>query len=334
MKRTMIPSVLKLGLFAGILCLPGFLLGQQGAAVVHPPTLGFAFYSGALWPILGVPGASLLGNSLYTGLDLADAVVSPDQNYAFLLTGELHQLKLLHLVASGAAASPIDGAMAAPDVIALSPRGDAAALYRASDRLLQVLTGLPDSPRILREIPSAALGGILTSMAVADDGEAVLVAVADQALLIPSDGIPRPLPVDGPVSAMAFRPRTHDAIAANRLNNLSLILRATEDAEIQLLASPEDGILDPLAVAFSLDGSRAFVANSGGNLIQFDFSGGPPQSLSCQCRIAGLHRLIGNSVFLLTDLSDGPILVFDGDAPQPRIVVVPAVSEGGLNDPR
>jgi hypothetical protein len=171
-------------------------------------------------------------------------------------------------------------------------------------------------------------------MAVADDGQAVLVAIADQVLLIPTDGIPRPLSVDGPVFAMAFRPRTHDALVADTRNSLSLVLRATEDAEIQFLAGPGDGILDPRAVAFSLEGSRAFVANSGGNLIQFDLSGGPPQSLSCQCRIAGLHRLIGNSVFRLTDSSDGPMLIFDGDAPQPRIVFVPAATEGGANDVR
>src|SRR5262249_43379858 len=160
----------------------------------------------------------------------------------------------------------------------------------------QVFTGLPDSPRILREIPFGTAGGVLTSAAISDDGQAILAALANDPVLVPADGIPRPFLLAGPVSAMAFRARTHDAIVAGLSNNqVSLILHAAEAPEVQLLAGPEDGILDPLAVEFSLDGRRALVANSGGTLVQLDLTEAPPQSLSCQCRITGLHRLAGNS---------------------------------------
>jgi len=327
-KRKAIPLVLKFGVFASIVCLPGFLLGQS-AGIIHPQALGFVFDSGTLRPILGIPGASLLGAPVDMGLETVDAAISPRQDYALLLARHHRQVELLRLDMS-AAASPISGAMAAPDLMVLSPTGSAAILYRTNDGLLQVLTGLPDSPQLLREIPCATLGGVLTSVAVADDGQTVLAAVANNLVLIPADGIPRPLPLDGPVSAMAFRPRTHDAIVAIPQNNqVSLILHAADIPEIQLLAGPDDGILQPLAVAFSLDGLRALIADSGGNLVQLDLSGTPPQSLSCQCKIAGLHRLAGSSVFRLTDPSLGPLIVFDGDAPQPRIVFVPAAPAGG-----
>jgi hypothetical protein len=130
---------------------------------------------------------------------------------------------------------------------------------------------------------------------------------------------------------VAFRPRTHDAIVAGRNNRISLLLHAADVPQIQFLAGPDDGIAEPLSVEFSLDGLRAFVANSAGNLVQLDLAGAPPQALSCQCRITGLHRLAGNSVFRLTDPSDGPLIVFDGDTPQARILFVPAASEGGVN---
>jgi hypothetical protein len=331
-KRKAIPLVLKFGIFVSIVCLPGFLLGQS-AGTIHPPALGFVFDSGTLRPILGIPGASLLGAPLDMGLETVGAAISPSQDYALLLARHHHEVELLRLDQS-AAASPISGAMAAPDLMVLSPTGSAAILYRTNDGLLQVLTGLPDSPQILREIPCASLG-TLTSVAVADDGQTVLAAAANNLVLIPADGIPRPLPLDGPVSAMAFRPRTHDAIVAIAQNNqVSLILHTADIPQIQLLAGPDDGILQPLAVAFSLDGLRALIANSGGNLVQLDLSGAPPQSFSCQCKIAGLHRLAGSSVFRLTDPSGGPLIVFDGDAPQPRILFVPAAPKGGITDVR
>jgi hypothetical protein len=327
MKRQMLPSVLTFCIAAGFLCLPRVLFGQQSTSSINPAALGFVFDSGYIRPILGVPGASLLGTRPNTGLDWAHAIVSPDQSYALGLAGEPHGLKLIPLSTAGASAFPINGALAVPDMIALSPTGASAALYAAGDRRLQVLTGLPDSPRVLRELPAAIPDGELVSLAVADDGQAVLAAVADQMLLISSDGIPRRLPFDGPISAIAFRPRTHDAIASGR-NHVALILRTTQDSVIQAMAVPENSSLDPLAVSFSLDGSRAFVADSNGTVIEFDLSAASAQSFSCECKITGLHRLAGNAVFRLTDSLDKPLLLFDGDALQPRIVFVPTASAG------
>jgi hypothetical protein len=334
MKGLMIRSLLKFTISGGILCLPECVSGQQGARAIDPPALGFVFHSGTFTPIIGVPGASVLGASVDSGLGSTDAVVSPNQNYALLAGGEPRALYLLRLPARGAPASPIDGVVA-PDLMALSPVGDAAALYRASDGVLQILTGMPDAPQVVREIPVASLGGMLKSVAVADDGQAILAVVGGQVLFIPADGIARPLPVEGPVSAMAFRPRSHDAITAGKRDgHVSLILGESENMVIKEMAAPNDGLVKPVAVAFSLDGARVFAAGSEGILVEFDPAGGSPQSLSCECRITAFDRLAGNAVFRLTDASVGPLLVFDGDTTQPRIVFVPAASEGGAGDVR
>jgi hypothetical protein len=337
----MIRSLLKFAISGCILCLPECVSAQQGAHAIQPPALGFVFHSGSgtLTPIIGVPGASVLGASMDSGLGSADAVVSPNQDYALLAGGEPRALYLLRLPSSDVSMLRIDGAIApdlmAPDLMTLSPGGDAAALYRASDGVLQILTGMPDAPQVVREIPAASLGGMVRSVAVADDGRAILVAVAGQVLLIPADGIARPLPVEGPVSAIAFRPRSHDAIiAGKRDGHVSLILGEAENMVIKEMAAPGDGFLKPVAVAFSLDGARVFAASSEGALVEFDPAGGPPQSLSCECRINAFDRLAGNAVFRLTNPSGGPLLVFDGDAPQPRIVFIPTAAEGGTHEGR
>ena len=322
---------LKSGILIGLLSLPMCLLGQPNAGSVRPPVLGFVFDSGSYRPILGVPGASLLGATVDTGVGLTAVAVSPNQDYALAVAGDRREVVLIPLAvaSNGAAAAAVDGALSEPDLMVLSPTGNSAAIYRRNGGLLQVLTGLPDSPHILREVPGTAAGEPITSLAVADDGRVVVGAVADNSLVIVADGIPRFLPLDRPVSAIAFRPRTHDAaIAGGPSAQAWLILRATDSADLQPLAGPDSGFIDPVAVEFSLDGRYLFVADAG-NLIQLDTSGAPPQSFSCACNITGLHRLTGNSVFRLTDSSAGPLTIFDGDGKQPRIGFIPAAPERG-----
>lgn len=331
MRRKSIP-VLKLAFLLG--CLPILLPGQQNPGVIRPPALGFVFDSGVLRSVLGVPGAAVFGAPVDTGLQPLDAVISPRQDYALLLTGDHRDVTLLRLAAGQIAAAPLAGAMTAPDVMALSPMGNSAVLYRAGDGLLQILTALPDAPRVLRELSIMTLDGTIASAAVADDGKLVLAEVGNNVVVIPADGMSRPLPFDAPMPLMAFLPRAQDAIIASRqTNQVSLILHPADVPQAQMLAGPDDGILKPVAVAFSLDGGRAFIANSGGGLVQLDLSGLPPQVFSCDCKISGLHRLAGNSVFRLTDPSAGPMMVFDGDAPQPRVVFVPPNLESKNSSP-
>jgi WD40 repeat protein len=322
----------KFSILLGVLLLPCFLSGQQNPGSLGPPTLGFLFDAGshALRPLVGIPGASLLGAPLKTGPELVDVAISPRQNYFLAVADDSRQLKLLQLSPGGFSATSVDGALLAADRIFFSPTGTAAAVYRSTDGILQIISGLPSSPLVRGEIPLAGATSPLISAAVADDGDVALVATASGEsgslfLVVASSGTLRPIPVSGPVSAVAFRSQTHDAIAASSSQNqIFLLQNVTGDGQFQIIASADEGISKPIAVEFSNDGRKAFVANSdAGKIIMLDISGGQSLSISCGCTPTGLYRLNGNAVFRLTDSFQDPLLLFDGDASPPRIVFVP-----------
>jgi len=60
------------------------LLAGNGWSQIRGPQLGYVFdeSQGILRPILGVPGASRLGDSLSLGVSLTLAEISPKQDYA------------------------------------------------------------------------------------------------------------------------------------------------------------------------------------------------------------------------------------------------------------
>lgn len=90
------------------------------------------------------------------------------------------------------------------------------------------------------------------------------------------------------------------------------------------LAGKGEGISGPVAVAVSGDNRQIVIANSQpGSVAQVDISNGTVTAVPCECAVVGLQRLDGNAVFRLTEASEGLVRVFDGDAAEPRIVLVP-----------
>lgn len=315
--------------------LPCVLPGQSNPASVSAPVLGYVFETGAgaLRPVLGIPGTSLIGQPLDPGLAISDIAISPRHKYALAIAGGQHKATLLALGQANAAVSAIDGTESGLDHVFLSPSGSAAVLYRIADSLVQIVTGLPDSPVIRGSIAGFDPGGAIESLAISDDGAEVLAAVqSGQTGFLVSlalDGTFTQLPVAGPISAMAFRPHTHDAVVTNRRDSqISIVRDVGGSAEYRFVAGQNDGVADPLAAEFSGNGSRVFVANAeAGDILVLDLAGGPPIPVSCQCALTALQRLNDNSVFRLNDLSNNPLMLFDGGSAQPRVVFVPSDSQ-------
>ena len=93
----------------------------------------------------------------------------------------------------------------------------------------------------------------------------------------------------------------------------------------------------PMAVAASSDGRWALVANrQGSSVVKVDLTHQAPIShAQCNCSPTILLSLAGNSVFLLTPPGTGPLSLFDGDAPQPRILLIARcpTAQSSRNDP-
>ena len=99
-----------------------------------------------------------------------------------------------------------------------------------------------------------------------------------------------------------------------------------------MLASGDDGVESPVAVAATDDGQALAAAQGRAALIPAQ--GGALRFVECDCRPQTLTRLAGDSFFRLTDDLTAPILLLDagrlaadGVTPDPRVMFVPALAD-------
>lgn len=282
--------------------------------------MGYLFDSGAraVRPILGIPGASLIGEPLELGAAVESA--SPSQEWSLAVIADTREVKLVQLRNGAVTMRPIEGVSPAPGRIVFSPSGSAAVLYQRDARALEVITGLPGATAT-RRIDISAWDGEPTSLAVADDGGLVLAGLPGLGILSISGDDFRVIPYDVPVSAIAFAPRGSFALAA--AGTSVFLLR---DGELQELAG---GDLPPVDVALSADTARAFVAYKDGTIRVIDIANGAARQISCRCTPTAMRPLAGSSVFRLNEISDnGPVLLLDGSEAEPRVWFVP-LDRGG-----
>ncbi len=297
------------------------LFGQTGQ--VGGPVIGFAFDSSvrALRPILGIPGASTLGDPLNAGLDLSSAVVAPRQDsaIAFASDGSLHLLRL----GSGAAEVLCGACPATASTAVFSPSGTAVALYSAGRA--QIVTGLPEAPSAGA---SFDIGGNRSRaqappMAVSDDGAWLLASTPAAVNLFGSNGGPRQLLAAGPGALVAFAAGSHDAAIADATGAVTLFRDVAGASTAQPLTSP-DAIRHAGALAFSTDGSRLFVASRAEESVaSIDIAAGTSTVAACNCALSGLVPM--GKVLRLNELGNGPLWLLDSDGS--RVVFVPAVAQ-------
>jgi hypothetical protein len=316
-------------------CMPA---AAQSTGVIDGYTLGFVFDSrtSGLRPLVGIPGAAMLGSQLDAGFPIRQAYVSPRQNYAVALGDKGAVLASFVSTIDPPAMAPLGFDAGAATVVALSPNGSAGAFYGATEAVIRIVTGLPGTPAIARSVPVSGISGIIRLLAISNDA-AQLVAVADtdnagSLIRIDADGGTLTLANPAHASALQFIADSHDLlIADDAADTVSVVQDVAGSAVLQPLASALDGIAGPIGLNVSLDGKQIIVANGrAGNILVLranGVAGGPPLGpYSCPCNLSELGRLNGNSVFVLNDVSDsGPLWIFDGDSATPRVVFIPAV---------
>jgi hypothetical protein len=206
----------------------------QPGAVSGPMTgLVFDAASRAVRPILGVPGASLLGEPVIASGGLTEARISPRQDSAVLITPDGARFVRIE----GGSATPLacEGLFAAPERVVYSPSGTAAALYAAGRA--QLVTGLPGAPKIAGELKLliAQRGGSrfnrrggareIGSFAVSDDGRFILAAGPGAIQVLGIDGENFTLTPSATGASVAFAPGGHDAAVADPANGRPLVRR-------------------------------------------------------------------------------------------------------------
>lgn len=308
------------------------MFAQQGR--LAGPVTGYVFDSAVrgIRPVMGVPGASMLGDRIALGYDVRTAAVSPRLDAAIAVAddGSVHFLRIDDGTVSEL---PVAGDVLAQAVV-FSPGGSAAALY--SNDGIQVVTGLPGSPKLRGTIHLGAQAGRTVrgettnrvklqrlSYAVSDDGEYVLFAGAAAVRLLGVGGEDRDLVEAANGSLVAFAPNSRDAAIADARAGVFLLKNAAGSPVRRNLAGPEMAAAAS-GLAFGADGSNLLLTNAERAVSSFDVASGERRVISCECSPSRLTQM--GRVFRLNDAGNGPLWLFDAAAAEPRTVFVPAAA--------
>jgi hypothetical protein len=359
MEELAMRTMMQTALLTGVLVLSRLCVAQgQSGSTLNGPSLGLMFDSASalIRPILGIPGATTWGAPLSTGFAVGQAAVAPGGDFALAVAKD--DFRLAAVRASGGVVQWLAPAMGeAPDLIAFSPRGRAAALYYRSSGRLLVLAGLRNTtPRVVL-VDTSSLPAAPSLVAVSEDAAALLLAVpeGDAAGLyflpgfLPAARTKSPKDVAGQsreddlptssasgfgfaqrlgafqsISALRFAGGGSDALVADEAANaVYLIQNASGPTQINILGSAQDGLSRPVAVE-AMDARRVLVANAGaGKLTILYRDGTPPVSIACGCSPAVLHQLAGSSVYRLTQSSQEPMWLLDAGGNETRILTIP-----------
>ena len=301
------------------------LLGQQ----VSGPILGYVWDSRIhqLRPLLGTPGAPSAGTPVESGETLAAAVSGAQRDFAVVLTGESRAAALLR-PKSPATLRMLPGVHPGADRVELSPGGSAAAFYFPAEKLVQVVSGLPDRPGAPVDFSLLPLHNPMASFTVSDDGAVLLcVEVSGDGndppaavVLSPAGDLSRTV-LSMAVTAAAFLEGTHDALLAN--GQEFVVVR---DAVVDVRRPLPTGTMSPTSLALTADGSRAILADGRTGLVaveRLDTKEEAPVVLQCHCHPTGLFRLNGEAVWRLDDSSRTGIRLLDLAGGQVRLLTVP-----------
>lgn len=299
-----------------------------GSNAATGPILGYAWDQKAagLRPVLGVPGAAQFGTPIYGGASYNGALACTGAKYV-LLTNSSGQASLAPLP-QGVPVQIADH-LSAKEQIAISPSCSAAVFYAPGFSTATLVLGLPTTPKA--QTLDLSQAGLVTTAIVSDSGLVLAGSGATggtNVTAVSPDGTATQVTTVAGLGGMAFLPSSQNALIGDA-GRSTVWLASNLPASISLsrVATAADGVAQPTAIASSSDGRWLIVANQKGAVLRLDLTRrSAPAVVTCSsCTSMKLIPLTGNSSFLLSDLTSGPIWTFDGDSPSPRVVFIPAI---------
>jgi len=301
---------------------------NNAAQGMQTPVLGFVSSAeqGELRLLLGIPGASALGEPLAVPAGLRDLFFAPNQSYALLAPKADGFLGLMTFqgVEEGAVAS-ICGAIPQPDIVAFSPGASTAALYSRAEGRLQVITGLPGSPQLTRIVPGSDLPDEVQYLAVADDGVTLAEGTAHNAVyVLPQLGLPRLLYTAGDLQGMAFAPRTGDLVAFDRAAGTAFLLQDVEGASSYVLLADGLSGLDGNVFLQTSRAGAVIASTKSNSLWEINLQSLQAQNVPLPGMPQMLQPLRISGDFLLFFRTGLPAWILDSNSAEPGISFVPA----------
>ena len=290
------------------------------------PVAGYATDSSRtqLRTIFGVPGAFAFSEPLPLPEGVRQVRLAPGQDFA--LVERTNSAPGVLFLKAGAVdrLAPVEGAMPSADWIAFSPGAGSALLFSAAAHRLQVLSGLPDAPRVLLDLDAATLPEQPVLGAVSDDGSLVLVASGASVYRVPREGAAQVVLSAGGAlcrsrcCATAWMPRYRTP----RTGSVQVVRNAASNPVVRVLASGLDGIG---TVFPAWDGRSLFVTRPGVETVSsIDLVSGEVRSFPSAVAAEGLMPLRNRDTFLISARAHQPGWVFYRDGMAGRVVFIPA----------
>ena len=305
------------------------MLPAEPPSQIGVPLLGYVVDSAAasIRPVTGIPGASTIGSPLDFGTASSGVAVSPRQDFA-IGTGADGAVRILSLQ-PGNYTSRILATAGTPQQIVFSPAGGTAGLYLQDRAKLQIFTDLPQEATLIHEIDVSGTGS-WRSAAISDDGKLAVILAGDQdsATLWLSYGGGDPVQLQAPAgtAAAGFRRGSDEATAATWDGQVYLLENLATGPTVRVVTPRDSRISQPVAIQFSPDGERIYVATGQGTVAEFGIRSGGATFVSCGCKPSGLFPLRSAALIRLNEFSGGPLMLLDTSNAAPRTWFVPAVA--------
>jgi hypothetical protein len=286
--------------------------------------LGFVMDRAAgVRPILGLPGGATLGQAVLSSEGLESVTLSPAGNYGLALLAADGSVALVKNLGGRASATKLESVTARPSRIAISPSGDAAALFYSESAVFQVLTGLPDSPSAAWSAVLSGLTAAPSALAVSDAGAAVLAAREGEPVVFATSSAQRVLTAAASSPSLAFFASVTDAAMADSYG-VQLMRKLNDQPEMVRIGGPAEGLTSPVAIAVAQDGDKVFVANAvPAAVVALSLRGEEPVARSCDFTPTALDRMSGGAAFRLSEAGRGPVWLLDTGGAQLRVLFVP-----------
>ena len=318
--------------WAGLMtiALSGSVSVQAQSNTIGGPMLGFVTdpAGSTIWPIIGIPGASISGDRLEFDTAFRGAVISPKNDYAIAVRSEDAQVIIIDLAAAMPGVRSIGGLQPGADVLAISPAGSSAAAYDDESKTVHTVGWLPYAPAVIGSLDVSGIPGRAASIAVSDDGTVLLLKAIDDngtALWVAdSSGALWRVAADRP-SAAAFLPNSHNAVVTDEEARSAFLLMDLDQAGTQVpVISAEDGVGAFSSAVASPDGLRIYLASADSGVITIvDRATWGHTQVSCGCRPTGFYQLKGTSIFRLNGPSSEPMTALEGSDGVARIRIIP-----------
>ncbi|MCC6588964.1 MAG: hypothetical protein IT168_19865 [Bryobacterales bacterium] len=277
---------------------------SRGAAVSGKPA--------ALRPVIGIPGAAVLGDVVAQGT----FTLAPGQAWA-----AVDSAGALEIVRMSGQRAKVAGA-ATGTLRAFSPQGGRLAIYDGTH--VTVVGGLPRSPAVSQTLGSAPAS--LTSLSLSEDGQLVLAVDASGATYRWSGDTWSAIAGANAISAVQVLGTSHRAVLVSGSLGNALLLQAdgtlAQLASVQALGTFQ--VMDRVLLAGSLDGRLALaVAEQGTDLAVIDIESGNVQHVALEAGALNLTAGPQSEFAIGSDAATGAWLL---DASR-RLSYIPAAAQ-------